>query len=220
MKKFIIFTVVFALMADLVSAQNPTTAWPYVNNDFSNATVYLKSGGKLEYLANIHLQDCQLHYVKGGNIMEASLNDILVVELASKRYMNINNSLMEIVGEGKKGFVAKFSKPDYSKLNETGGAYGSSSNTTSTKALTSLEGFGSVTNHMLQQSEKENGKVIPLKHEYYIVANGSVYPAQKKLFEKMLPSDKQAALKGFLKENKIRWNKPEDLLKLVAFIED
>ena len=110
--------------------------------------------------------------------------------------------------------------PDYSKLNETGGAYGSSSNTTSTKALTSLEGFGSVTNHMLQQSEKENGKVIPLKHEYYLVANGSVYPAQKKLFEKMLPSDKQAALKGFLKENKIRWNKPEDLLKLVAFIED
>ena len=220
MKRFLIFSMMFTFLAGFAGAQNPTTTWPYVNNDFSNATVYLKSGGKLEYLANIHLQDCQLHYVKGGNIMEASLNDILVVELASKRYMNINNSLMEIVGEGKKGFVAKFSKPDYSKLNETGGAYGSSSNTTSTKALTSLEGFGSVTNHMLQQSEKENGKVIPLKHEYYLVANGSVYPAHKKLFEKMLPSDKQVALKGFLKENKIKWNKPEDLLKLVVFIEE
>jgi hypothetical protein len=91
MKKFIIFTVVFTFMAGLLAAQNPTTTWPYVNNDFSKATVYLKSGGKLEYLANIHLQDCQLHYVKSGKIMEASLNDILVVELASKRYMNINN---------------------------------------------------------------------------------------------------------------------------------
>lgn len=220
MRRFTILTVLFTLLGSFLLAQKPTTTWPYVNNDFSAATVYLKSGGKLEYMANIHLQNCQLHYVKGNNIMEASLSDILVVELASKRYMNINNSLMEIVAEGEKGFVAKFSKPDYSKLNETGGAYGSSSNTTSTKALTSLEGFGSVTNHMLQQSEKENGKVIPLKHEYYIVANGSVYPAQKKLFEKMLPADRQAALKAFLKENKIKWTNPEDLLKLVKVLEN
>lgn len=221
MKRFAVFTVLFSLfLGTFLQAQEPTTTWPYVNNDFSNAVVYLKSGGKLEYLANIHLQNSQLHYVKGNNIMEAAMNDILVVELASKRYMNINSSLMEIVAEGEKGFVAKFSKPDYSKLNETGGAYGASSNTTSTKALTSLEGFSSVTTHMLQQSEKENGKVIPLKHEYYIVANGSVYPAQKKLFEKMLPANKQAAMKGFLKENKIRWSNPEDLLKLVKFLEN
>lgn len=219
MKRSIVFVIIHCMISAMALAQNPTTTWPYVNNDFSNATVYLKSGGKLEYLANVHLQDCKLHYVKGDNIMEAAMNDILVVELASKRYMNINNSLMEIVCEGEKGFVAKFSKPDYSKLNETGGAYGSSSNTTSTKALTSLEGFGSVTNHMLQQSEKEEGKVIPLKHEYYIVANGSVYPAQKKLFEKMLAADKQGALKGFLKENKIKWSSPDDLLKLVLFLE-
>ena len=221
MRRFAIFTVLlFLCFGPFLQAQEPTTTWPYVNNDFLNAVVFLKSGGKQEYLANVHLQNCQLHYVKGNNIMEASLNDILLVELASKRYMNINNSLMEIVAEGEKGFIAKFSKPDYSKLNETGGAYGASSNTTSTKALTSLEGFGSVTNHMLQQSEKESGKVIPLKHEYYIVANGSVYPAQKKLLERMLPADKQQAMKGFLKENKIKWSSPEDLLKLVKFLEN
>ena len=150
--------------------------------------------------------------------MEAAMTDILVVELASKRYMNINNSLMEIVFESKDGFVAKFSKPDYTKLNETGGAYGSSSNTTSTKALTSLEGLGSITNHMLQQSDKESGKVIPLKHEYYIVANGSVYPAQKKLFEKMLPADKQAGWKEFQKQNKIKWSDPASLIKLAEYL--
>lgn len=218
MRKILLFIVVFVLTASVAQSQNPTTTWPYVNNDFKDAVVYLKSGGKLEYLANIHLQDCKLHYVKGDNIMEAAMTDILVVELASKRYMNINNSLMEIVFEGKDGFVAKFSKPDYTKLNETGGAYGSSSNTTSTKALTSLEGLGSITNHMLQQSDKESGKVIPLKHEYYIVANGSVYPAQKKLFEKMLPSDKQAGWKEFQKQNKIKWSDPASLIKLAEYL--
>lgn len=203
---------------NIAVAQAPTTTWPYVNNDFLAAQVYLKSGGRLQYTANIHLQESRLHYVKGDMIMEADMSDILVVELASKRYMNINGSLMEIVREGENGFVAKHSKPDYAKLNETGGAYGSSSNTSSTKALTSLEGIGSVTTHILQQSEKEEGKVIPLKHEYYIIAGGSVYPGQKKLFEKMLPSDKLPQLKSFLKERKIRWSSPDDLLELVEFI--
>lgn len=218
MKRTILSFIALCMFLNIASAQEPTTKWPYINNNFMDAEIFLKSGGKLQYLANIHLQDCRLHYVSGENIMEAKMSDILVVELAQKRYMNINNSLMEIVGEGKNGFVAKLSKPDYAKLNETGGAYGSSSNTTSTKALTSLEGIGSITTHMLQQSEKESGKVIPLLHEYYIVANGSIYPGQKKLFEKMLPADKQAGLKGFLKENKVKWTNPEDLLKLVDFI--
>lgn len=218
MKRSILFIISLFILVNAAMAQGPTTTWPYINNDFSDAVIYLKSGGKLNYQANIHLQDCKLHYVKNNNVIEADMSDILLVELMEKRYMNINNSLMEIVCEGKDGFVAKFSKPDYTKLNETGGAYGSSSNTTSTKALTSLEGIGSVTTHMLQQSEKENGKVIPLKHEYYIVANGSVYPGQKKLFEKMLPADKQPGLKAFLKENKIKWSSPEDLLKLTDYL--
>lgn len=220
MKRFVTTFFMLLLFYSIVAAQAPTTAWPYIFNDFSDAQIYLKSGGKLKYVANIHLQESSLHYVKGANIMEADMSDILVVEIMGRRYMNINGSLMEIVGEGKNGLVAKLSKPDYTKLNETGGAYGASSNTTSTKALTSLEGFGSVTTHMLQQSEKENGKVIPLMYEHYIVAGGSVYPAQKKLFEKMLPADKQEGLKAFLKENKIRWSSPDDLLKLVGYIEN
>lgn len=220
MKRSILSFISLCIFLNIAVAQAPTTTWPYINNDFLDAVIYLKSGGKLNYKANVHLQECRLHYVANNNIIEADMSDILLVELQSKRYMNINGSLMEIVKEGKNGFVAKSSRPDYTKLNETGGAYGSSSNTTSTKALTSVEGFGTVTTHMLQQSEKDEGKVIPLKHEYYVVANGSVYPAQKKLFEKMLPADKQEGLKAFLKENKIRWSSPDDLLKLVGYIEN
>lgn len=219
MKRILFISIaLFVATGALLAQYYPTTVWPYVNNNFSNANIYLKSGEKLEYFSNIHLQGSVLHYVKNNNVMEAAMSDILLVEIDSKKYMNINNSLMEIICENKDGFVAMLVKPDYTRLNETGGAYGSSSNTTSTKALTSLEGIGSITNHMLQQADKENGKEIPLLKEYYIVSKGNVYPGKKKLFEKMLPDDKLSSFKKFVKERKIKWTEPADLLKLVDFI--
>lgn len=218
MKQFVLFLIICCASFLNSFAQQPTTTWPYIYNQFTDAVVYLKAGGKQEYKANIHLQKSRLHYIDGENILESKMGDVLLVEMGGKRYMNINNSLMEIVRESEKGFIAKESKPDFTKMNETGGAYGSSSNTTSTRALTSIEGLGSVSNHILQQANKESGKPLVLKHEYYIVSKGSIYPARKNVFEDLLPLDKKSNFKTFLKENKIKWQNPDDLLKIVEYL--
>ena len=196
-------------------AQDPTTTWPYIFSDFKPATIYLRAGGKIEYTANIHLENSTLHYIDGENIKESKSRDILVVSIDGKKFMNVNAKLMEVVAEQEGGFVAKSRDIDFTRLNETGGAYGASSNTLSTKALTSIEGIGSVTNHALQVANKENGKVLPLKNEYFIVVNGSVYPAEKSLLLDFVPAAKQQSVKDFVKKNKIKWSKPEDLLKII-----
>lgn len=172
----------------------------------------------MEYTANIHLGNSTLHYIDGNDVKESKSKDILLVSIADRKFMSVNGKLMEIVAEQDGGFVAKLRVIDFTRLNETGGAYGASSNTLSTKALTSIEGIGSVTNHALQVANKENGKELPLKSEYYIVAAGSVYPADKSLFLDLVPADKKQSVKEFVKKNKIRWSKPEDLIKLIDIL--
>ncbi len=218
-KKILITLVVCLLGAGILRAQEPTTTWPYVYNNFQNCTINFKSGGTADYSANIHLGRSNLHYIKDDKIVEANMSDILLVVFGTQQYMNIGNQLMYVIEKCEKGFVARLQKPDYSRLNETGGAYGSSSNTISTKALTSLEGIGSITNHMMQQTDKEAGKVIPLSDEYFIVTNGNIYPAQRKLLEKLMP-EKEDDLKVFVKKNKIKWSDPKSLIKLVDFLQN
>ncbi len=210
----------FAAIATLfcisvLAAQEPTTTWPYIFSNFEAATIYLKSGGKIEYTANIHLSKSNLHYIDGEEIKESKSKDILMVVIGGRKFMSVNGALMEIVAEQEGGFVAKSREIDFTRLNETGGAYGASSNTLSTKALSSIEGVGFTPNHALQVQNKDNGKELPLKNEYFIVVNGSVYPAEKALLINFAPADKQQTVKDFVKKNKIRWTRPEDLIKLV-----
>lgn len=217
-RKILFLFMCFFAAISAVQAQEPTTTWPYIFNDFQSSTIYLRTGGKMEYTANIHLGNSTLHYIDGNDVKESKSKDILLVSIADRKFMSVNGKLMEIVAEQDGGFVAKLRVIDFTRLNETGGAYGASSNTLSTKALTSIEGIGSVTNHALQVANKENGKELPLKSEYYIVAAGSVYPADKSLFLDLVPADKKQSVKEFVKKNKIRWSKPEDLIKLIDIL--
>ncbi len=217
-RRFLFLFICFLAAIGAVQAQEPTTTWPYIFNDFQSATIYLKAGGKIEYTANIHLGNSTLHYIDGNDVKESKSKDILLVVFGEQRFMNVNGKLMEVVAEQEGGFIARLKDIDFTRLNETGGAYGASSNTLSTKALTSIEGIGSVTNHAMQVANKESGKELPLRNEYFIVVGGSVYPAEKALLPDFVPVDKKQSLKDFVKKNKIRWSKPADLIKLVDIL--
>ena len=216
-RKLVIAIALFFIATGILPAQEPTTTWPYVFRDFKDCTIYFKKGNKLDHLANIHLLKSQLHYVEKGSVMQANIGEILMVVFGDTHYMNISNSLMKIVAENKSTLVAKQVEIDFSRLNETTAAYGVPASTASTKALTSLEGIGSITNHMMQTADKDNGKPLILSEKYFIVTNGATYPADKKMLEKILPEDKKAAFKTFVKQNKIKWTDPQSILKLGEF---
>ncbi len=218
MRRFLFIVLLMVPVLSYVAAQEPTTTWPYIFKDFTEATVYMSKGGKIEYKANVHLAKSTLHYIADDMINEVRGRDILLVDFGGRKFMNVNNSLMEVVEEVEGGFIAMLREINFTELNETGGAYGSSSATTSTKALSSLEGIGSITTHMLQQDNKNSGKVLPLQSSYYIVTEGRVYPANKSMIEDFLPVDKKAAFKAFVKQNKIKWNNPQSLIKLVEVL--
>ena len=127
---------------------------------------------------------------------------------------------MKVLARSDNGFIAQEVLADFASLNSTGGAYGSSSNSVSTQALSSLEGIGGSRtnmNHMELKNSKSDGALLPVTTKVYLVMPDKVLFAAKKDVNEIDGVDKKA-LSAFIKEKKIKWKNPQDLLVLLDFI--
>lgn len=197
----------------------PTTSWPYIYPDFIQGQLIMTSGKTLTGLYNICLEGSTLHFIEGEMVKEASTLDIISVQIGNDIYVNAGGKIIKTVGKAEKGVVAVENIIDMAKLNETGGAYGSSSSTNATMSLSSLEGIGGRANmnHMELKNAKESGRVLPIITKYYLVFNGKSVPANKKDIDALEGIDKDA-LKSYYKSNKIKWRDPASLCSLIDFI--
>ena len=219
----ILSVLVLMLAAVALQAQNPTTTWPYLYNDFMQGKVFFKDGSSKDYMVNVHILRSTLHFIEPGtdDIKEEKSKDVIVVNIGSDSFYSKQGKMLRAAATSQLGFVGEEVLADMAALNsESGAAYGASANSMSTMKLSSVDGAGPTasTNHMNLKNSKEDGKLIPLEKEYYLVTNGQVYPATKKELELFLTPDKKAGFKSFLKQNKISWKSPESLLKIVDYI--
>ena len=67
-------------------------------------------------------------------------------------------------------------------------------------------------------NEKTDGMDLGIQSVYYLITPDYKVKATKKDVEEALPDDKADAFKSFLKEHKIKWKKPQDMLKVVDFL--
>ena len=127
--------------------------------------------------------------------------------------------LRKVVAENENGVVVVSQLGNFAALQETGGGYGASSETASTRRLSSVEVDGQVNqNHMLILQEKENGAELELITNYYLLRNGKCIKAARKDVEDALPDSAKAGWKAWLKANKIKWKDPQSLLKVVDYL--
>lgn len=216
-----------ALMALLLSfavsafAQHePTSTWPYLYPDFTEGEIQTLDGKAKPGLFNVHILYGRLHFIDGELIREASSADVFSVRIGKDIFVNVSGEMMKVLAKEDHAYIGEKAEVDMVQLNATGGAYGSSSSTLATTALSSLEAIGngmSATNHMELKNSKEDGKILPLVRKTYIVVPGKViYATRKDVMEQSGIDAKE--LNAFIKENKIRWKNPESLLRLAAFI--
>lgn len=195
--------------------------WPYVYQEFMNGTIYTADGHKFSKKVNIHVRKSTLQYIDGDNIKETKSNDILFVTIDNDQYMSVNGKIMKVLGSKEKGFVATLILADFSSIHETGGAYGSSSNSSSTMKLSSIEiGGETKTSHMELRNNKESGITLNFVYNYYIVTNNNVYEATRKGIETKLPQKRKAQFKAYLKSHNIQWKVPDSLLSLIDFLNE
>ena len=224
MKKAILSLTLSLFATVLAMAQNyePTTTWPYVYPEFASGELLSPKGVSTLGQYNIHLSGGALHFIDGDLIREVSARDVLYVVIGEDRYANVEGKMMKILASDSKGIVARESLVDFVKLNGTGGAYGSSSSTIATTALSSMEQIGSGktgVNHMELKNSKEAGQILPLTEKLWLVTEGKAVFASKKDVSQIEGIDKDA-FKVFFKENPVKWKNPESLLKVVDFIAD
>lgn len=227
MKKINLIWAILLASVTVGKAQSytPTTTWPYYLQEFQAGVLKTSpTDPEREGLYNISYKDKRLHYIDGEYIKTLLLKDMAFVQIGNEIFQSINGFMVKVLAKSEKCLVIEDSDIDYAALNNTGGAYGSSSTTIGTMALSSAEGIGATNsssnmNHMELKLSKESGKILPLIVKKYIVVKGRRIYATKRDFLNVPGLDRDKA-KAFLKENKIKWNNIQSLLLAGDFLAD
>ena len=143
------------------------------------------------------------------------------VTIGEEQYRRVEGILMAVTpGPDERHFVAVRHTADLQSVNETGGAYGVSSATSSTRRITSVDMPGLLkTSHMELLQNRETGKKLSIKSEYFIVIDGKAVKANRRAVSEAIGRERATEFKQFLKNNKINWKKEESLLKVVEFLD-
>ena len=220
MKRFL--TLILSVFAFYFAAfaQEPTTRWPYLFPEFKNGIVEIKSGTTRTYPLNIHLAHAQMHYLDSeGTIREATVSDVIGARVGEDYFLQVSGEMMRVVAKSEHGCLVEEVLADFAALNETGGAYGVSSQTSATRKLSSIETDSQINqNHMLLMQSRSEGASLDLIRSYYLVYPGAVVKATRRDVEKNIPAERKAEWKEWSKSHKIKWNQPDSLLPVLEFL--
>lgn len=239
MKKYLLLLAVLyaGAFASFAKDFEPKDSWAYRYEDFVHGKVFNSKGEViLEGKVNISVVDGKLHYVKGESIMEADMLQVFSVTITETNedmyanttkeegYMNVGGKMFRLLSRSDKSAVLEFMEVDMDKLSKAEIGYGISSSTASTQNLNlaALDGIvqnQANMNYSIATESRGSGERIPIKISRYILSRGTLVIAKKREVGKLPQLDKKA-LDAFVKSNKLKWDKTEDLQKIADYISD
>ena len=225
MKK-LLFSIIAMLMAVAASAQkdSPTTSWPYLYPDFMEGELEVRT--KItKALVNIHLNLGALHYVENGKIKESSTIGITKLVIGDDVFRNVGGKMMKMLAEAEDGFVVEETRANYTAVVKKDGAYGTTAlNSTTTKSflynenvLNGYNGYLMTDIYKDLHAMKDQSEKLPVLKNRYLVIGLNQIKADKQNVLDIDGLDKKA-FKAFLKAEKIKWDDPQDLVKVIEFI--
>jgi hypothetical protein len=212
-----------AILCFQAVAQNydykPRETWPYLLESFTLGGVHTSVGTDLnEGFYNISVVDGKLHYIKDGKIMEADMRLIQYARIGDKMYLNRFGQMEEVLFEEGRYCLLRSSLVDMDRLAKTDIGYGVSSATASAQNLSGLSVSGISQNMDLQDAIQgaKDGSILPLRTKYSFLMGSRQIDATKAAVL-AIPGIDKAAAKAFIKQEKIKWSKPDSLAKLLKF---
>ena len=180
--------------------------------EFSKATILLKNGKSQSIVMNYNIVTEKLVYEKDDNYYDLlNPETIDTVFINESKFMPVGKTFHELLLKGTKLALFVQYKGDLMPPGKPAG-YGGTSQLSATTSLSSIELAGMRYNIKLPSGFNVNAtKVYWIRKE-----NNMVSFSNEKQFLKLFP-DKEKELKLYIKENKIKFDKPVLLIKLVSY---
>ena len=222
MKK-LFFSVLFILLSFLHSngqTFKPNDRWPYLLEDFSAGVIRMTDGTLLENSKlNICIVDGKLHYIENGKVLAADMATVFSAKIKEEIFLQSMGKMMKVLSETENGAVLELTSIDIEEMGKTEIGYGISSSTASSTKLTGIVSAGGLINRDLSDlmSERAVGMEYPVKKSLYLLVGRKVFPADKSSAS-LYTGISEKEIKVFAKQNKIKWNKTESLIKIIDFL--
>ncbi len=206
----------------------PTTTWPYLYEEFQPGKVVTFQGAQLEYdKLNVYLGDGSVHYVDDGTIMRADVGSVLTLTVGEDVYFYCGGRMNKLLRRTASGAAVVLRiTVDEDAMSKSNIGYGTSS-VASTSGLatyalgadTTISGMAIPVSKSMDDvlSGRSEGENLILKEVLGLAIRGSFVPATRNdVFN--IPGVDKKALKDFIKTEKIRFSKVDDLEKLVEYL--
>lgn len=210
----IIFLTIFSGITILLGAQsNSDGSFPqYLFPEFNNSTLLMKNGKSQSTMMNYNIVTERMVYKKDGKMYDLIIPETLdTIYILNRIFIPVGKIFYEVVLKGT--HLALFIQQKGTLLSAGApAAYGGTSQVSSVTSLSSIELSGGRYNLALPSDFIVNPSPV-----YWIRKENEMFSfLNEKQFLKIFP-DKEKELKLFIKGNRIKIDKPDNLVKLVSY---
>ena len=172
----------------------------YMMPQFTKADIVYTSGKQFSAVVNICNVDNSVRFINrdGDTLLMANANSVQYITTPEALYTRINDY-----------FIRNIFRIDVEQTELSGGGIGLPKTSTA-RTASNLETDYNVDKDVAREVEWE------IKSEFILSDSQKRYPCKRSSFEKLFPSKKKE-IKEFVKQNKIDFDKKEDLILLFKF---
>lgn len=225
MRKLLFFCLSLLLAVPILAQEEgPTANWPYLYPEFKEGVLQVRSKTE-KALFNIHLDLGALHYVQNGIIKEANTMNATILVVGDDLFRNVGGKMLKVMAQSQGGYVVQEVRANYGAVVRDDGSMGTTAlNSTTTKTfLYNQNVINGYNGYLLTDvyadllAMKDNSEKLPVRESLYLIIGLEQIPAERKAVAALEGLDKKA-FKAFLKSEKIEWDDPQDLVKVLDFI--
>ena len=205
-----------------------TTSWPYLFDDFQEATLWVNDSVSSHARINVHFDGPLLQVIDGaGYIRRAAYPHLERIETGEATYLLVDTRPVRLIARvteastGRELSLVEEIYVDWETMYTVETSYGMNGNANINTALLkqrlNLRGRNNELHSELYPL-RTDGRSLALRQAYYLLRDGELIKMNRKAIESLLPADRRKPFSAFLKEGKLKWNREADLVQILQYL--